>query len=173
MDTTWALAADRGPMSVTMSQVAQEAGIGRATLYKYFPDVESILHAKHERHVLGHLARLEELRLSAPTAMQAVEMVTRGYAEIRYHRARHGAVQLSALTHRPERVAEAEGRLVALLENILEDAITSGVIRGDVAASELALYVLHALGAAGDLPSERAVHRLVSMTLGTLKPTSK
>src|SRR4051794_32898559 len=52
------LVAERGPASVTMSQVAAEAGIGRATLYKYFPDVTAILVAWHDRHVAGHLAEL-------------------------------------------------------------------------------------------------------------------
>ena len=40
---TAALVADHGLRGVTMSRIASEAGIGRATLYKYFPDVETIL----------------------------------------------------------------------------------------------------------------------------------
>lgn len=40
---------------MTMSRIAEEIGIGRATLYKYFPDVEAILLAWHER--LGPLRR--------------------------------------------------------------------------------------------------------------------
>jgi hypothetical protein len=34
------------------------SGIGRATLYTYFPNVESILAVWHERHVASHLAQL-------------------------------------------------------------------------------------------------------------------
>ena len=49
METAGRLAISHGLLSVTMSQVAEEAGIGRATLYKYFPDVESILAVWHER----------------------------------------------------------------------------------------------------------------------------
>jgi AcrR family transcriptional regulator len=46
-----------------MSQIAAEAsGIGRATLYKYFPDVESILRAWHERQVGAHLHQLHAAR---------------------------------------------------------------------------------------------------------------
>ncbi len=41
LDATWALVTERGLTSVTMSQIAEETGIGRATLYKYFPDVET------------------------------------------------------------------------------------------------------------------------------------
>ncbi len=49
LDATAALVAERGLRSVTMSQIAAQSGIGRATLYKYFPDVEAILLAWHER----------------------------------------------------------------------------------------------------------------------------
>ncbi|MGH2358185.1 MAG: TetR/AcrR family transcriptional regulator, partial [Candidatus Limnocylindria bacterium] len=62
MDSTTALVAEHGLLSVTMSQIAEETGIGRATLYKYFPDVEAILVAWHERQVTGHLEHLAEVR---------------------------------------------------------------------------------------------------------------
>ena len=32
LDTTWALVTEHGPLSVTMSQIAEKTGIGRATL---------------------------------------------------------------------------------------------------------------------------------------------
>lgn len=45
LNTTAELVTEHGLLSVTMSQIAEKTGIGRATLYKYFPDVEAILHA--------------------------------------------------------------------------------------------------------------------------------
>src|SRR5882724_4265205 len=54
LDTTAALVHEHGLAAVTMSQIAVAAGIGRATLYKYFPDVEAILVAfaliQHQHH---------------------------------------------------------------------------------------------------------------------------
>ena len=55
LDATAGLFADQGASGVTMSGIAQAAGIGRATLYKYFPDVESIKLAWHERQIHAHL----------------------------------------------------------------------------------------------------------------------
>lgn len=49
LDATAALVAEHGPLSVTMSAIAERTGVGRATVYKYFPDVESIMLAWHER----------------------------------------------------------------------------------------------------------------------------
>src|SRR5262245_37432700 len=51
-----------GLRGVTMSQIAEETGIGRATLYKYFPDVESILREWHARRIDDHLANLGRIR---------------------------------------------------------------------------------------------------------------
>src|SRR5438132_10403061 len=97
LDTTVALVAEHGLASVTMSQIAEETGIGRATLYKYFPDVEAILVAWHERHVTGHLEHLAELRDQAGDAAQRLEAVLGAYALIQHKR---HATELAALLHR-------------------------------------------------------------------------
>jgi AcrR family transcriptional regulator len=149
LDTTWALVTEQGLLAVTMSQIAQEAGIGRATLYKYFPDVEAILSAWHERHVAAHLAHLTELREQDGDAGTRLEAVLHAYARICQHRERHGTEELGALLHGGEQVARSQ--------------------QDDVAPDELAIYCVHALSAAGRLPSEAAVRRLVAVTLAALR----
>src|SRR5687767_2901383 len=47
LDATSSLVAEGGLRSVTMSLIAEKADIGRATLYKYFPDIEAILKSWH------------------------------------------------------------------------------------------------------------------------------
>ena len=169
LDTTWALVAEHGLLSVTMSQIAEATGIGRATLYKYFPDVEAILAAGHERHVTAHLERLEELRKQPGDSRQRLAAVVEGYALIAYHRARHGTPELGALLHRGEHETRAQRQLVDLFRDVLTEAADAGQLRDDVAPDELAHYCLHALNAAGSLPSEDAVHRLVAVTLAGLR----
>ncbi|MFI7413589.1 TetR/AcrR family transcriptional regulator [Streptomyces sp. NPDC049627] len=169
LDTTWELVAEHGLLSVTMSQIAEKTGIGRATLYKYFPDVEAILIAHHERHVNSHLTHLAELRNGSGDAGQRLEAVVTAYGFICYHRGRHGAEDLSALLHRPEHVANAQQQLVDLFRDLLAEAAETGDFRSDIAPDELASYCLHALAAAGGLPSEAAVHRLVTVTLAGLR----
>ena len=60
LDAAATLIEDGGLRAVTMSQLAERAGIGRATLYKYFPDAEAVLGAWHERQVTAHLHGLAE-----------------------------------------------------------------------------------------------------------------
>ncbi len=170
METTWSLAVQNGPMSVTMSQIAQQVGIGRATLYKYFPDVETILYARHERHVLDHLARLNELRQRTSSPGDKLEAVALAYAQMCHHRAQHGTIELSAYLHKPEHVAAAEKQLLTLFEDLLSDAGANGHVRDTTKADELAVYCVHALAAAGSLQSDAAVRRLVTVTLAALRP---
>lgn len=170
LDTTWALAAEHGPLAVTMSQIAERAGIGRATLYKYFPDVETILVAGHARHVAAHLEQLRALRDPAADVMQQLEAVLTAYALICFRRSRHGTAELSALVHRTEHVERADAQLVELFAELLTSAAAAGQVRGDVPAAELAVYCLHALGAAGALTSETAVRRLFTLTVDGLRP---
>src|SRR5436190_23952323 len=82
LDTTAALVAEHGLASVTMSQIASETGIGRATLYKYFPDVEAILVAWHERHVAEHLEHLAKVRDQAGDPGEQLAAVLEAYALI-------------------------------------------------------------------------------------------
>src|SRR5919198_6449165 len=82
LDTAAALVAEHGLRSVTMSQIAEATGIGRATLYKYFPDVEAILVAWHDRHVSAHLEHLAAVRDQHGEPGEQLEAVLLGYAHI-------------------------------------------------------------------------------------------
>jgi AcrR family transcriptional regulator len=171
LDTTVALVSERGLLSVTMSQIAEATGIGRATLYKYFSDVEAILVAWHERHVAAHLVRLAELRDQDGDALTRLEAVLEAYALIAYHRGSRNA-EIVALVHRDAHAVQAQQQLVAMFRELLAEAAGSGGVRGDVTPDELAGFCLHALSAAGGLASKAAVRRLVEVTLDGLRPPS-
>jgi AcrR family transcriptional regulator len=169
LDATAALVAEHGLASVTMSRIAEETGIGRATLYKYFADVEAILLAWHERQVTDHLERLAEVRDQGGDAVDRLEAVLEAFALIA-HEHRHHSSELAALLHRGEHVARAQQRLSGFIRDLLAEGAESGDLRNDVAPEELATYCLHALAAASSLPSRAAVCRLVAVTRAGLRP---
>ena len=170
LDTTAALVAEHGLRSVTMSQIAEEAGIGRATLYKYFPDVEAILLAWHERQINGHLEHLAGVRDQAGHAGERLQAVLEGYALISHESHGHHDAELAAFLHRDEQVAGAQQQLRHMIRDLLTEAAKTGEVRADVAPDELVTYCLHALTAARSLPSKPAVRRLVTVTLAGLRP---
>ncbi|GAA3824549.1 TetR/AcrR family transcriptional regulator [Streptomyces phyllanthi] len=169
LSTTAQLAAEHGVRSVTMSQIAEQVGIGRATLYKYFPDVEAILLAWHDRRITEHLEQLAEVRDQADGPGDRLEAVLRAFAHISRQTGAHNGTELGAFLHRDERVVRAQQQLHGMIRDLLAEGAQAGVFRDDVAPDELATYCLHALTAAAALPSEAATDRLVTVTLSGLR----
>ncbi len=170
LGATSRLVSEHGLLSVTMSQIAEEAGIGRATLYKYFPDVEAILLAWHERQVTGHLGYLAEVRDRAGDAGERLEAVLEAYALISHESHGHHDTALVEFLHRGESVARARQQLRDMIRDLLAEGAETGGLRDDVAPEELASYCLHAVTAASSLPSKAAVRRLVKVILDGLHP---
>ncbi len=166
LSTTAALVIEHGLRAVTMSQIAEGTGIGRATLYKYFSDVDAILFAWHERQITAHLAHLAEVRDQAGGPRERLEAVLQAFAIISHE---HHGSELAAFLHRGEHVARARQQLHNMIRDLLSEGAETGAFRDDVAPDELASYCLHALTAASSLPSKAAVRRLVTVTLTGLQ----
>src|SRR5215213_4273060 len=98
LDATWALVTEEGLSAVKMSHVAEKSGIGRATLYKYFPDVNAILLAWHQRHVDQNLIELSQIRDRHGDPLDRLRAVLTHYATITYRRGLHAA-DLMAFLH--------------------------------------------------------------------------
>jgi AcrR family transcriptional regulator len=171
LDTTAALVAEDGLLSVTMSLIAEETGIGRATLYKYFPDVEAILFAWHERQITGHLDYLAEVRNQTDgDAWGRLEAVLEAFALISHESYGRHDTELAAFLHRDQHIARAQQQLRDMIRDLLTEGAETSDLRDDIAPDELASYCLHALGAASSLRSKAAVRRLVTVTLAGLRP---
>ncbi len=166
LDATAALVAEHGLRSVTMSQIAEQTGIGRATLYKYFSEVEAILAAWHERQIAGHLEQLFALKNQAGAPLERLSAVLEAYALIQFE---HRGHELAALLHHGEQAAHAQQHLLGLLRDLIGEAVQAGDVRDDVTPQELAIYSLHALAAANRLSSKAAVRRLATVTIDGLR----
>jgi AcrR family transcriptional regulator len=167
LERTAALVEEYGLRSVTMSQIAEQTGVGRATLYKYFSSVDAILVAWHEHQITRHLAYLAEVRDRAGAPADRLAAVLEAYALIAHE---HHGTELAALLHRGEHVARAQKQLSDFIRDLLIEGAETGDLRDDFAPDELASYCLHALSAASSLPSKAAVRRLVIVILAGLQP---
>jgi len=172
LDTTAALVAEHGLLSVTMSRIAQETGIGRATLYKYFPDAEAVLLAWHERQITEHLAYLAEVRDGRRDAGERLEAVLEAYALISHGSHGHHDAEPTTFLHRDEQLRPARHQVRAMIRDLLAEAASAGEVRRDVTPDELAAYCLGALAAATTVGSKAAVRRIVAVTLDGLRPTA-
>jgi AcrR family transcriptional regulator len=172
IDATIRLVEDQGLLSVTMSRIAEETGIGRATLYKYFPDVGAILRAWHGREISAHLRQLAEARDRADRPLARLRAVLETYASIARDSHSHHHAELAELLHRGEQVPHAEAQLRKILRELLAEGARAGEVRTDVTPDELASYSLYSLAAARAMESKPGVRRLVNVTLAGLRPQS-
>ena len=161
------LVSAHGVSSVTMSQIASETGIGRATLYKYFPDVNTILLAWHEQQVSSHLEELAQVsQETRGDAIHRLRAVLSAYALMSSHAEASDQV---AMLHRGDHIARADAELHEFVAKLVREAAEAGSVRRDVPADELAAYCLHAVGASASLASKAAIGRLVTVTIAGLQ----
>lgn len=167
LDTTAALAAANGRRSVTMSQIAEETGIGRATLYKYFPDVDAILAAWHDRHLAGHLQHLHALSHGPGNDVERLEAVLQMIGRLQLQR---HAGPLGQFQHRDEHAGRAHQHLGEMIRELMVEGVNAGSIRDDIPVAELVNYCLRGVLGARALDSEDAVSRLVTLVVAGLSP---
>ena len=165
LDATASLVASQGLTGVSMSQIAVASGIGRATLYKYFPNVDEVLSAWHRRQITGHLAQLRDLAAGIDDPAVRLRAVLHGYARSQSH---GHDIAVSAVLHGGPHMVAAADELAAFVTDLIAAGAAAGVVRADVAPAELASFCLSALAAAGTAPSKPAVERLVDVVLDGL-----
>lgn len=166
LHTTAKLVAERGERSVTMSEIANQVGIGRATLYKYFNDIDSILDAWHEHMIATHLADLTATAASQNNAGERLRsLVAKHVAMIQEHHSPSGAI-MTVEAHRTQAVADGLDRLVGFFAQHVEEAQDQRTLRSAAPPNEYARFLLHALDAAASTNTKAATKRLIDLALG-------
>lgn len=168
LDTTATLIGEQGLLSLTMSQIAEQTKIGRATLYKYFSDVESVLLAWHERQIGAHLSQLTHLAEKPGAPLDRLQAVLAAYADIARESHGHHDAGITSFLHRGDHISHAEHALKHLVRDLITQSVNDGTVRPDINPGELTNYCLHALSAAAG-QSHAATRRLVAVTLAGLR----
>jgi AcrR family transcriptional regulator len=154
----------------SLEDVARRAGVGIGTLYRHFPNRQSLMSAVFEDAVSELLTRSREL-LTAPQPCAALvtwlrEMVTHASEYRGLARALMAVTydDTSALARCSGPIREAGGALLLRAQE-------AGDVRGDVEIGDL-LQLTHAiaLAAEGNPGDPELADRLLTLTLRGLKP---
>jgi AcrR family transcriptional regulator len=169
LDAAAVVFAERG-LRGSHDDIAREAGVGVGTVYRRFPDKEQLIDALFEDRMSEVAAVADEaLAMADPwaglvhfmVAGQELQSADRGLKELMLS-AEHGA----------DRVARARDRIAPIVQQVLTRAQEAGVVRDDVALTDLPL-IQHSLGAVTDATRDIAPdawRRVLAIILEGLRP---
>ena len=123
-----ALLAQNGPAAASMADIAQAAGVGRATLYRHFPTRDALLEALAAAAVEDLGDRLAEAGLDAVPVREAVARVCRAFVTT-------GGKYLALMRtgHKPTDPAAVDRHIAAPLRALFQRGADEGELRSDIA----------------------------------------
>jgi AcrR family transcriptional regulator len=158
--------ADNG-MDATLDDIARRAAVGPGTLYRHFPDRETLLAAVYRDEILALCARTDALAETLPPD-EALAAWLR--LQLDYITAKRGlgAAVKTMLGIESETVNFCKDSMRAAVGRLLSRAQEAGAVRMDIAPADL-LRLVHGVGAASETDPSSA-ERLLSYVLDGIRP---
>jgi AcrR family transcriptional regulator len=163
------LLSERG-LDVTLDDVARAAGVGVGTVYRRFPDKESLIEELF-RDRIDAMVRLAEQALTEPDPWQA--FVTYLETATEMMAANIGLRQLLMFaTYGKDRVCYARDQMRPVVSRLIERAQASGDLRPDLDASDVKLiaYMLASVAEYAATTRPEVWRRYLAMLIDGLRP---
>ena len=131
LDAAAHVLSEHSSSKTSMADVAEAAGVSRATLYRYFPDREALLHALAAQALTEAASRLADAGLDHAPVEEAIERIVRAIVAVGD---RYAVIVRDQVKFEP---AEAKRCLGAPMRAVFERGVESGVIRDDISVEVL------------------------------------
>lgn len=142
---TLALINERGLGGVTMSGIAEAAGVARQTLYNHYPDIDSIVATAITRHNQESIQRLESALATASSPEDKLDQLVRHVAVVGAHAGHTLDVQYGLSSESRAALSEYGELIYAHIHEILAAGIKSGTFRSDLVLEWDSVLVQHFL----------------------------
>jgi TetR/AcrR family transcriptional repressor of mexCD-oprJ operon len=165
LDTAAAVLAGRGE-SASMAEIADAAGVSRATLYRYFPTRDALLNALAEAASAELRERIADAELDTIPVQEALARLTRGFvlAGSKY-------VALAHSGHKPPDADQTQQDLAEPVYRLLRRGIADGTLRSDLTPEVLVrifsglLETAIRISGPGGIGAEKASAAIISVFL--------
>ncbi|RZQ64486.1 TetR/AcrR family transcriptional regulator [Amycolatopsis suaedae] len=155
----------------SMRAIANEAGVGIATLYRHFPTRESLVEAVYQDQVSRLTAGARELlaQFGPPAALRRwMDLFGEWIAT------KNGMLDTLLAMVESGEIAHAHTRteLLGAIEDILEAGRASGELRADVPAEDIAASLIGIFTVAGTPEHAAMAARLLDLLMDGLRPAA-
>ena len=130
----------------SMADIAEAAGVSRATLYRYFPTRERLLQALTATGLQTAAARLAQADLDTVPVPEAIARLARVVAA--------AGSKYAAVASAFDPAGEVEQQIGTMIQALLQRGIDDGTFRGDLTIDELGFVLGYLLQAAGRMAAE-------------------
>lgn len=170
LDTAAAVLAGRGE-SASMAEIADAAGVSRATLYRYFPSRDALLRGLAEAASAELRERIADAELETIPVPEAIARLTRGFvfAGSKY-------VALTHSGHKPPDSGQTQQDLAEPVYRLFRRGIADGTLRSDL-PPELLVQIFSGLletairvSGPGGIGAEKASAAVISVFLDGSRP---
>ena len=129
----------RHGLKVTLDDVARHAGVGVGTVYRRFPDKETLVRALFEQD-LGIRQASAERALAHPDAWEGfVDFLLEMSADLAENRGLQEVIMLGS--HSSEPIETVRGGMLPFLEALISRAQESGDLRAEITPSDIPVVV--------------------------------
>ncbi|MFC7625860.1 TetR/AcrR family transcriptional regulator [Microlunatus sp. GCM10028923] len=166
LDAAAAVLAERG-LTASMGEIAAAAGVGRATLYRYFPNRDALLEGLIQAATAELTARVAAADLDAVSVEVALGRLARAFLTAGAKYAVLASVDKKGLGSSGELEAEVRRPVRDLIDRGLADGTFRAEVGADVLLGSLAALLEHGLARvmAGDAGIESVGDSLVDLYL--------
>lgn len=121
-----------GVRNLSMSSVAEEAGVSRQTLYNHFPDIDTLVNAAVSSHNNENLRMVELMISTLNSAVDKLDYLARHQAVAAVEHAGIPGTDVRLLLQQSAMQAQHNHEMAGLIVSILHEGRESGEFREDL-----------------------------------------
>jgi AcrR family transcriptional regulator len=138
MDAATQMFCERG-LEVGVGEIAQQAGVGRGTLFRNFPSKEHLIAAIVVERMRESIGR-GQAAMEAPDAAQALfDLIEQSVGRSQTDRALFDSIADTWLAN--DEIREVHGQLLEMLDALVRKAQAAGAVRDDISAVDVLMMV--------------------------------
>ncbi|WP_194908730.1 TetR/AcrR family transcriptional regulator [Catenulispora rubra] len=153
----------------SMREIARQAGVGVATVYRHFPTREALVDAVYRDQVVRLTAGAHDL-LGAHSPARALRLWMDLFADWLATKRGMTDTLLAMVDSGEISLAHTRGELLSAVAAILDAGIAAGEIRADTSAEDVSAAVLGILAVSAERGKAAQAQRLLDVLMDGLRP---